>query len=132
MSKTLVLDFDGVCHQYTSPWKGYTVISDPPVPGVFEFIQEAQKHFRVAIYSTRSNIPAGREMMKRWFRSWAEKLLPEGTDLDFLEDLYYPIEKPAAFLNIDDRGYHFTGEWPDMEFLLNFRPWNRLSEEKEE
>lgn len=33
---TVVFDFDGVIHSYTSGWKGATEIPDPPVPGVRE------------------------------------------------------------------------------------------------
>ena len=41
---TVVFDFDGVIHSYTSGWKGTTEIPDPPVPG----IQEAIEHIRMA------------------------------------------------------------------------------------
>ncbi len=30
MKQTVVFDFDGVIHSYTSGWKGATVIPDPP------------------------------------------------------------------------------------------------------
>src|ERR1700743_3429981 len=51
----LCLDFDGVIHSYASGWKGADVIPDPPVAGAIEFIREALKHFRVAIFSSRTN-----------------------------------------------------------------------------
>ena len=43
---TVVFDFDGVIHSYTSGWKGTTEIPDPPVPG----IREAIEHIRLAGY----------------------------------------------------------------------------------
>lgn len=55
MSKpTLCLDFDGVLHSYSSGWKGADIIPDPPVAGAADFIIEAQQHFIVAVYSSRS------------------------------------------------------------------------------
>ena len=37
---TIVFDFDGVIHSYTSGWKGENVIPDPPVPGIKEVIDD--------------------------------------------------------------------------------------------
>jgi hypothetical protein len=33
----------------------------------------------------------------------------------------FPSKKPAAFLSIDDRGWHFDGTFPDPEELLQFK-----------
>ena len=52
---TLVLDFDGVIHSYTSGWKGADVIPDPPVDGAIAFMLGALLHFDVVIFSSRSN-----------------------------------------------------------------------------
>lgn len=41
MKQTVVFDFDGVIHSYTSGWKGATVIPDPPVPGIKEAIKKS-------------------------------------------------------------------------------------------
>lgn len=37
----------------------------------------------------------------------------------------FPTERPPATITIDDRAITFTGEWPDMETLINFKPWNK-------
>src|SRR5271156_1345745 len=60
----LCLDFDGVIHSYSSGWKGADVIPDPPVAGAMQFIRDALEHFRVAIFSSRSNQPGGLDAMK--------------------------------------------------------------------
>jgi hypothetical protein len=123
MSKPILcLDFDGVIHSYSSGWKGADVIPDPPVPGTFDFIRRAQKHFRVAIYSSRSQQPGGLEAMKDYVA-----LNSEIGFRDPIVDLEWPLEKPPAMLTIDDRALCFTGSWADYdcEELLNFKPWNK-------
>lgn len=112
----LVLDFDGVVHSYTSGWEQHNIISDPPVPGAFEFIDRALKHFRVAIFSSRSSKTMGVDAMRKWFTDHG---LPGVT----LVQLDFPVEKPPAFVTIDDRALTFTGKWPALEDLLSFKTW---------
>lgn len=123
----LCLDFDGVCHAYTSGWKGADVIPDPPVPGLFEFLLEASKHFAVHIFSSRSNQPGGIFAMQQWFGRYYDAWVYQGGehDTDLLPSLLFPTEKPPAFLTIDDRAMTFTGTWPDAAALLAFKSWNR-------
>lgn len=116
----LSLDFDGVCHSYTSKWQGASVIPDPPVDGLYEFLAEATKVFSVNIFSTRSHQEGGTQAMKVWFKKHCpEHLLP------MLDKLDFPMEKPPAYVGIDDRVITFEGKWPDVEFLRNFKPWNK-------
>lgn len=129
MSKPILcLDFDGVLHSYTSGWKGASVIPDPPVPGAFAFLLEATKHFKVAIFSSRSNQEGGQQAMREWLGYWSvdeEHGLAHDTELAFLSEIDWPVEKPPALITIDDRAITFTGIWPSMEFLKSFRPWNK-------
>jgi hypothetical protein len=118
MKPILCLDFDGVLHSYSSGWKGADVIPDPPVPGALAFLREAVKHFRVAIFSSRSNQPGGLLAMQQWLGDHTE-------DGITLAELEWPLEKPPAFVTLDDRVICFTGEWPSMEALLAFKPWNK-------
>jgi hypothetical protein len=118
--KRICLDFDGVIHSYTSPWKDVDVIPDPPVPGAFDAIQEyLEANYRVAIYSSRSYRPEGVQAMMRWF-------VAHGLRVELLDHLEFPCYKPAAQLYIDDRGYHFKGVFPSVEFIQLFRPWNKI------
>ncbi len=123
----LCLDFDGVCHSYASGWQGADVIPDPPVEGLFEFIIEANKHFSIYIYSTRSCEENGIKAMKEWFEGyfggWLTVNRYRGLPLYAL--LHFPTKKPPAFVSLDDRVLTFTGEWPDVDTLINFKPWNR-------
>jgi hypothetical protein len=73
----LCLDFDGVIHSYTSGWLGATEIPDPPVPGFFKFLLEAQEHFTVCIYSSRSSHRGGIQAMKDWMWKHSLDAMPE-------------------------------------------------------
>jgi len=122
----LCLDFDGVIHSYNSPWKGASEIPDPPVPGAIEFILSAMKSFEVNIYSSRSNQVGGISAMQKYIRN-------NIMDLGYSEilantivnhEIKWPQAKPAAFVTIDDRVVCFTGKFPSIENLLDFKPWN--------
>lgn len=122
----LVLDFDGVLHSYTSGWKGAHIIPDPPVPGAIAFLREAVKHFRVAIFSSRSHMLGGQEAMREWIGRWmVEERLSDDEDLSWCGELEWPTEKPPAMVTIDDRALTFTGTWPAIETLKAFKPWNK-------
>ncbi len=111
----LCLDFDRVCHSYTSGWKGAAIIPDNPVPGLFPFLHQAEEVFEINIFSSRSNQEGGIAAMKAWFEEYA----PGSTTV-----MKFPTEKPPAFVGIDDRVITFTGAWPSVESLKQFKTWN--------
>lgn len=126
MKPILCLDFDGVLHSYSSGWKGADVIPDPPVEGAITFLREAVKHFRVAIFSSRSNQSGGLRAMREWLGYWVlDQRLSDDEDLAWASAIEWPTEKPAAFITIDDRALTFDGTWPAIETLLAFKPWNK-------
>jgi hypothetical protein len=123
MSKPLLcLDFDGVIYGFQSGWQGADCVPDPPVPGALSFISAALDYFTVVVFSSRSGQPGGSYAMQRWLR---EHWLDAGLPGDKEKLIGWPIEKPAAFLTIDDRALTFDGTWPDVRNLLNFKPWNK-------
>ena len=130
---TLSVDFDGVIHQYTSPWTNAETISDGPVPGALRWLWKATEWFEVAIYSSRSKNPIARGAMCGWMqRHSAEEFGADHPMADIsVSTENYPIlfahEKPAAFLTIDDRAICFEGDWSELEpaDLLLFKPWNK-------
>lgn len=109
----LCLDFDGVLHWYRNGLQGANVIDDAPVPGAVDFVRRAQQFFTVTVYSSRSSHPGGIEAMRAWMEKHG---FPE---VDFA------IQKPPAFLTIDDRALTFAGVWPDPRELRAFKPWTR-------
>jgi hypothetical protein len=130
MKPTIIVDFDGVIHSYTSGWHsrggGASVVSDPPVPGAMDFLSTAVDHYTVAILSSRSHQEGGIKAMQAYI--WyclVEELGRERGDKVF-EQLQFPLEKPPATLTIDDRAFCFKGTFPTMEEIESFKPWNKL------
>lgn len=131
---TLCLDFDGVIHSYESGWLQPYFIPDPPVKGALAFLHEAVQHFDVKIYSSRSGQDGGVRAMMVWLEYWARK------ELTNVEPTYaanavinaicwnknaWPMTKPSAFLTIDDRGWTFNGQFPSIDEIKRFKPWNK-------
>ncbi len=121
----LCLDFDGVCHSYESGWLGEDVIPDPPVDGLFRFLERAHWHFEIHVYSTRSKTSNGRKAMRKWFEKELDKFHGDGEQLVSSLWLHFPESKPPAFVTLDDRVLTFDGNWPDIDTLKNFKPWNK-------
>ncbi len=135
----LCLDFDGVIHSYESGWQGVGCISDDPVPGACDFLLAASVVFDVAIFSSRSAKVEGVAAMQAWLhRHMTNHLIDTETPADesdvhpaerayeFVhETISWPMEKPPAFITIDDRALTFDGMWPKMADLVRFKPWNR-------
>ena len=117
----LSLDFDGVCHSYTSGWQGADNVPDPPVDGLFEFLEAADEEFDINIFSTRSQQEGGIDAMIDWF-------VEHAGDSDIVNSLSFPTEKPPAKVGLDDRVLTFTGKWPDVQDLVDFKPWNEEDE----
>jgi len=129
MSKPILcVDFDGVIHSYSSGWKGAAVIPDPPVPGALQFLAAATEFFTVAIFSSRSHQEGGQQAMREYIGRWSVDPvhgMPPDFDHGTWGMIQWPTEKPAAFVSIDDRAIQFTGEWPAIGDLRNFKPWNK-------
>lgn len=115
----LCLDFDGVIHSYKTGWHGAENIPDPPVPGVFQWIDKALQHFDIYVYSSRSIEDNGRLAMMEYISKHGSP--------DLVELLRFTAEKPRAFMTIDDRGILFNGDWSDPQYdpatLRMFKPW---------
>ncbi|MHB8392743.1 MAG: HAD domain-containing protein [Acidobacteriaceae bacterium] len=122
----LCLDFDGVVHSYTSGWKGARVIPDDPVPGALEFMATALVDgFDVVIHSSRARYFGGIRAMRRWLKEksgllWYETLAGPG-----LEDIRFSRWKPPAMVTLDDRAITFSGKFPELRSLREFKPWNK-------
>ncbi len=113
MKKTVVFDFDGVIHSYTSGWKGEDVIPDPPVTGIKDSIQQIRNAgYEVVVVSTRCATPKGLISVKKY-------LFEHGIVVDRVCK-----EKPPAIVYIDDRAICFDGKSDKLlEKIEQFKPW---------
>jgi len=110
--QTVIFDFDGVIHSYKSGWEGATVISDPPVDGIREAIDEIRKKYKVAVVSTRCYQEGGIQAIKNYFDKY-------GIVVDDITG-----EKPPAIIQIDDRALTFDGDASTLLHKINtFKPW---------
>lgn len=118
MSKTIVLDFDGVIHNY-GKWIGPAKMDGGPVPGAKEFIEECfTRGYDVAIMSARNGLSGGIAGMQSFL------LKKVGLSKDLVLKITFPLAKPPHHLIIDDRAYAFNGVFPEFEYIKEFKPWN--------
>lgn len=78
--------------------------------------------------------------MKKWLREeFSRDFIATHTELDkyfldhddfhdYEERIKFPLMKPPAFLQIDDRAITFTGVFPTVEEMKEFKPWNKKEE----
>ena len=114
MARTVVLDFDGVIHSYTSGWQGVTVIPDPPVDGIREAIDDIRRFYKVVVVSTRCFQEGGLAAVRTWL---------EEHNIIVDEVLAH---KPPAIVYIDDRALTFDGNPQGLlHKIKTFRTWQQ-------
>lgn len=132
MAKPIIcIDFDGVIHSYEKGWQDgeiYGTVTE----GFFEWAAEANKYFKLVIYSSRSKTADGRTAMWSWLKHqwgvWYHDPVKGCSECPAIsyKDFEFANEKPPAFLTIDDRAIQFSGNWAIIPptALINFKPWN--------
>lgn len=115
MKKTIVFDFDGVIHSYTSGWQGAATIPDPPTPGIIEALQEiCEAGYEIVIVSSRCATEEGKAaiqdyLTKHHMHQYVSRIC---------------TEKPPAIVYIDDRAICFDGNASNLlEKIQTFQPW---------
>ena len=112
MKYTVVLDFDGVIHSYSSGWRGKTCIPDLPVPGIREEIYKMRQIYRVVVVSTRCDTQDGMDAVKAYLKQ-------NGIEVDAVMK-----EKPPAVAYVDDRAICFDGQADGLlKKIVDFKPW---------
>lgn len=111
--KTVVFDFDGVIHSYTSGWQGETVIPDPPVPWIRETIRDLREDgYKVVVVSTRAKNIDGCDAIYGYLNKHEIEV----------DDVTWT--KPPAICYIDDRAICFDGQASTLvEKVKNFKTW---------
>ena len=113
----ILLDCNGVLHQYTRGWVNEAPLYDPPTTGFRDWAEETLKEFRIAVWPTHMNTPRDIRRIKKWLRRH---------DLDHLDLEIVPHPPRGLRCKIDDRALGFTGDWSDypLERLRNFKTWS--------
>lgn len=123
----LNLDFDGVIHSYKSGWQSAHVIPDPPVDGIEEWLYNAVRHFKIAVFSSRTGQEGGVSAMKGFVIGMLIRKFGVDEAQHIMERIYFPSSKPPARVGIDDRVLQFNGDWKDDRYdpatLAQFQPW---------
>jgi FMN phosphatase YigB (HAD superfamily) len=111
--KTLLIDFDGVLHDYHG-WTGLTDVGKP-IEKSRKALILLSREYKLICFSTR---PA--EIIEPWLRHWG------------FPPMEVTSEKKPAHLIIDDRAIQFKGEWTDelLEQIRQFKPHWSLGENK--
>lgn len=121
MKKTVVFDFDGVIHSYTSGWQGATVIPDKPVPGIEKALNEIHNAgYEIVVVSTRCVEVLGVVAVETW--------LKQNNLWQYIDKICK--EKPPAIVYIDDRAICFDGHPETLLAKINsFVPWYKKDEQ---
>jgi hypothetical protein len=125
----LAIDVDGTLNSYRSGWTRADHFPDPPNPGALRALARYLKRFRVAVVSSRFSgleVPPERAMRscRRWLARYGfpeDRILVGASTIPAGYVTIVPF-RPQAHVTIDDRGWRFTGEWPDPADLLHFEP----------
>ncbi len=115
MKQTIILDFDGVIHSYSSGWQGAATISDPPTPGARVAIATLRETYTIVVVSSRCSQPGGIEAVKTW-------LAGNNIDVDEVR-----ADKPPHVVVVDDRAFRFEGDWQAVLAGVGKAsvPWNK-------
>lgn len=97
---TIVFDFDGVIHSYTSGWQGVDNVPDPPLKLGVELAKELKDlGYNLVICSSRATTDAGKMAIEKWLSD------------NNLSELFTEVTciKVPALCYIDDRAVPFNG-----------------------
>jgi len=131
---TIAVDFDGVIYQRPKSERGNMVYLAPPVAGAMNFIRFLTSAFEVVIFSSRFTGERAEESIqscKDWFlRQLHHEVLiciaqdkPRFDPQEIFDKLQFTAIKPIARVYLDDRAVKFSGQFPRIPDLLNFKTW---------
>jgi hypothetical protein len=143
MKRVLSIDIDGTAYSYLEGYKGDTHIEGPPNPGFTEIMAQYVKQFTVVLISSRFNSVRTRRPAMQAVTDWLRHHEIPGSEIVYHwndwhdwsnafdeECIILCASRPPSLRTIDDRGYHFTGTWPTVQELTNFKVWNKQAQVK--
>lgn len=107
MSKTLLIDLDGVLNTYNGIYDEFEIA--PPREGVEKFLKTISEKYTIEIFTVRD---------KKLTEKWLEKYHLN----QFVSDITN-VKNPYASIIIDDRALKFNGDFEQtIEDISNFKP----------
>jgi hypothetical protein len=86
---------------------------------------EYVRYFNIAITSRGATDPQHHSAMKAWLRHWLVAYMGESGASGVLSQIQWPTQLIPCHLHIDDRAFLFTGTFPSVDQIKQFRPWHR-------
>lgn len=119
MTKTIMVDFDGVIHAYSQGWKDGSIYDDP-VPGAFHALSCLLETYAVGIFTTRNTLETA-----KWLHEIGgfECTVDPGPSIEFWNGkgvLFVTNRKLPAVAYIDDRGIRFTSWGQALDDLKHY------------
>lgn len=113
MAKTIVFDFDGVIHSYSSGYQGAHTAADPIVPGMAEVIQQLRSDgYQVVVVSSRCITDLGKQAVVQYLDKY-------NIEVDDIRS-----DKPPAICYVDDRAVCFKGDTTNLvNDIKSFTSW---------
>ena len=118
MRKTISIDFDGVIHLSTDTeaWVAPSHFAGRVNPEALRFIHAAlEAGWDVVVHSCRFYDLGAVGATKTWMLQNLVEQFGAVQGMFCIERLQYSLAKPRARIYIDDRGFHFTGRFPQLE-----------------
>lgn len=121
----VAVDFNGVVHDHTDGAMGFCGLRSPEVPGAVQWLKDISEELDVFLISASFVRQPAIEAAKAWLQSRGiprEWMMPANSEQPRIT--ITPWKAPCLMF-IDDRGFQFRGEFPSLEQIKAFRPWNR-------
>ncbi len=115
----VMIDFDGVIHQYVTSFKSPDIIPDLPVKGAKEAIAKLKEEYEVIVFTTRALEDSG------------ESDGNIDAVFNWLEDNNIEVDgvtgrKLPAKIYIDDKAHRFDGDWNKvLAAVEKNKSWNK-------
>lgn len=104
VTRTVVVDFDGVLHPYSGGWVGYIPADELPSPGAKEFLEQLNEAgFAVVVVSSRCDHDDGIKGIREWLNRYGLRALVSDVT----------STKVPAVAYVDDRAVAYTGSFSE-------------------
>jgi hypothetical protein len=120
--RRILVDFDGVIHLDGEDWQGHEVVDGDPVPGAIEWMsafysdQDLAAQIELVIFTARAINAEAEQAIRHWLKLWG---------FEQWQTIQITNVKLPALVYLDDRGFRFEGDFPDINLLLALKPWHK-------